>query len=75
MREFTFLIFIIFRLSAITNSIQLHSVNSTEPAIQSVDMETRVDHLKEYCGVKNWTKKMPDWLMFRTGPGLMMYSI
>ena len=66
MREFTFGIFIIFSL--------LLSVNCTNPnSTVNEGPDIRVEHLKKYCGVKNWTKKMPDWLMFRTGLDLRWF--
>ena len=63
MREYTFLFFIF--------SHFLVAIDSTEPQTEKNSPDSRVEHLKDYCGVKSWTKKMPDWLMFRTGPGLI----
>ena len=66
MREFTFGFFIIPSLIISVNSTKLNSTVAEGPDI-------RVEHLKKYCGVKNWTKKMPDWLMFRTGLDLRWF--
>ena len=67
MRELTFGIFIIFSLLTSANSTK---PNSTVARAEYQKPDIRVEHLKKYCNVKNWKKKMPDWLMFRTGPGL-----
>ena len=67
MREFTFGIFILFSLLISVNSIKS---NSTVAQAEGQGPDIRVEHLKKYCNVKNWKKKMPDWLMFRTGSGL-----
>ena len=67
MRELTFGIFIIFSLFISANSTK---PNSTVARAEYQEPNIRVEHLKKYCNVKNWKKKMPDWLMFRTGPGL-----
>ena len=65
MREFTF--GILFSLLISVNSIKS---NSTVAQAEGQGPDIRVEHLKKYCNVKNWKKKMPDWLMFRTGSGL-----
>ena len=67
MRELTFGIFIIFTLLISANSTK---PNATDARAEYQEPDIRVEHLKKYCNVKNWKKKMPDWLMFRTGSGL-----
>ena len=67
MRELTFGIFVIYSLLISANSTK---PNSTVARAEYQEPNIRVDHLKKYCNVKNWKKKMPDWLMFRTGSGL-----
>ena len=67
MRELTFGIFVIYLLLISANSTK---TNSTVARAEYKEPDIRVEHLKKYCNVKNWKKKMPDWLMFRTGSGL-----
>lgn len=62
MRESISGVCILFLLLASAKSTQSNSTLT-----QTDGPDSRVEHLKKYCGVKNWTKKMPDWLMFRTG--------
>ena len=73
MREFTIRICIIFLLFTSVKASKSNSADTREDPGTPEVPDTRVEHLKTYCGVKNWTKKMPDWLMFRTGLGLSLF--